>query len=80
MEFKATPYLKQLVAGFPPRRSGFAAWSGQVGFVVSPANLYSTKLYPHNHPGQEQYARNSRHAEWTNFGLHLTLRELKRIN
>jgi hypothetical protein len=43
----ATPYLKQLVASFPP-------WprSGQLGFVVekvalrqvSPANLYSSKF------------------------------------
>jgi hypothetical protein len=26
--------LKRLVAGFPPRRSGFEPWSGHVGFVV----------------------------------------------
>jgi hypothetical protein len=36
--FEAVPWLKRLVAGFPPRRPGFA--SGQhVGFVVDKAAL-----------------------------------------
>jgi hypothetical protein len=53
---KAAPYLKRLVAGFPPRRPGFKRGSSHVGFVVdkvvlrqvspiisvSPANLHST--------------------------------------
>jgi hypothetical protein len=30
----AAPYLKRLVAGFPPRRPGFDPGSGQVEFVV----------------------------------------------
>jgi hypothetical protein len=36
--FKAVPQLKQLVAGFPPRRPGFASWQ-YVGFVVDKAVL-----------------------------------------
>jgi hypothetical protein len=31
---KDAPYIKRLVAGFPPRRPGFEPGSGQVGFVV----------------------------------------------
>jgi hypothetical protein len=61
------PYLKQLVAGFPPRRPGFA--SGQhVGFVVDKAALTQVFseyfgfpcqschqfLHNHNHPGLAQ--------------------------
>jgi hypothetical protein len=30
----AAPYLRWLVAGFPPRRPGFDLRSGHVGFVV----------------------------------------------
>jgi hypothetical protein len=49
---EAAPQLKQLVAGFPPRRPGFVPGSGQVGFVVrfspstsvSPAILHSIKF------------------------------------
>jgi hypothetical protein len=40
----AAPYLKRLVAGFPPRRSGFNPGSGQVGFVVdivAPVQVFS---------------------------------------
>jgi hypothetical protein len=33
------PYLKQLVAGFPPRRPEFDPGSGQVGFVVDKVAL-----------------------------------------
>jgi hypothetical protein len=32
--FLAVPYLRELVAGFPPRRPGFEPWSGHVGFLV----------------------------------------------
>jgi hypothetical protein len=32
--FEAMPYLRRLVAGFPPRRPGFEPRSGHVGFVV----------------------------------------------
>jgi hypothetical protein len=60
---KAVPQLKRLVAGFPPRRPGFA--SGQhVGFVVDKAALgqvfseyfgfpcqsFHQFLHNHNHP------------------------------
>jgi hypothetical protein len=31
---RAAPYLKRLVAGFPPRRPGFKPGSTHVGFVV----------------------------------------------
>jgi hypothetical protein len=60
------PYLKRLVAGFPPRRPGFAP--GQyVGFVVDKAALgqvfeyfgfpcqsFHQFLLHHNHPGLAQ--------------------------
>jgi hypothetical protein len=61
------PSLKQLVAGFPPRRSGFEPRSGQVGFVVNKVALgqvfseyfgfpcqflFHQILHPHNQPGQ----------------------------
>jgi hypothetical protein len=63
----AAPYLKQLVAGFPPRRPGLAPGSGQVGFVVDKVpqgkifseyfgfpcqSSFHQILHPHNHPGQ----------------------------
>jgi hypothetical protein len=72
----AAPWIKRLVAGFPPRRPGFDPGSGQVGFVVDKAALgqvfseyfgfpcqssfHRIILHPHNHPGQ---------VEWTQFGL-----------
>jgi hypothetical protein len=62
----AVPKLKRLVAGFPPRLTGFA--SGQhVGFVVDKAALglfseyfgfpcqsFHQFLHHHNHPGLAQ--------------------------
>jgi hypothetical protein len=67
---KAAPYLKRLVAGFPPRRPGFDPWSAEVGFVVDKVALGQVFseyfgfpcqssfdriiLHPHNHPGQVQ--------------------------
>jgi hypothetical protein len=36
---KTAPYLRQLVAGFPPRRTGFEPRSDHVGFVVNEAAL-----------------------------------------
>jgi hypothetical protein len=39
INLKAAPYLKRLVAGFPPRRPGFDPRSGRVGFVVDKAAL-----------------------------------------
>jgi hypothetical protein len=36
---KAAPYLKRLVAGFPPRRPGFKPGSSHVGFVVDKVAL-----------------------------------------
>jgi hypothetical protein len=63
-------YLKMLVAGFPPRRPGFAPVSGQVAFVVDKVALgqvfseyfgfpcqnhsFHQLLHPHNHPRQVQ--------------------------
>jgi hypothetical protein len=62
----AAPYLKRLVAGFPPRRPGFDPGSGQVGFVVDKVTLgqvsseyfrfpcqssFNQILHYHNHPG-----------------------------
>jgi hypothetical protein len=35
----AAPYLKRLVAGFPPQRLGFEPGSGHVGFVVDKVAL-----------------------------------------
>jgi hypothetical protein len=32
---KTIPYVRQLVADFPPRRPGFEPGSGHVGFVVN---------------------------------------------
>jgi hypothetical protein len=61
------PELKRLVAGFPPRRPGFAPRSGQVRFVVDEVALgqvfseyfgfhrqssFLQILHPHNHPGR----------------------------
>jgi hypothetical protein len=37
--YKAAPLLKRLVAGFPPRRSGFKPGSSHVGFVVDKVTL-----------------------------------------
>jgi hypothetical protein len=61
-------------------------WVWQVGFVVDkmasgqvfceyfdfPCQNISFRqlLLPHNHPGRVQYARSSRSAEWTQYGLH----------
>jgi hypothetical protein len=71
---------KRLVAGFPPRRPGFAAGSGQVGFVVnklawgrsspstsvSPANLHSTKFsIMIITRGRYNRPFSGRRAEWT---------------
>jgi hypothetical protein len=36
----AAPYLKWLVTGFPPRRSGFEPGSSHVGFVVDKVALW----------------------------------------
>jgi hypothetical protein len=64
---EAAPQLKRLVAGFPPRWSGFVPESGQVGFVVHKVALgqvfseyfafscqssFHQILHPHNYPGQ----------------------------
>jgi hypothetical protein len=35
MHTKAVPYLRRLVAGFPPRRTGLEPMSVYVGFVVN---------------------------------------------
>jgi hypothetical protein len=65
---KAAPYLKRLVAGFPPRRPGFKPGSGQVGFVVDkvalgqvfseyfgfPCQFSFHQILHHNHAGQVQ--------------------------
>jgi hypothetical protein len=68
---RAMPWLKRLVAGFPPQRPGCEPGSGQVGFVVDKVALgqvfpeyfgfpcqssFHQILYHHNHPGQVQYA------------------------
>jgi hypothetical protein len=37
--YKTVPYLRRLVAGFPPRRPGFDPRSGLVGFVVDKVAL-----------------------------------------
>jgi hypothetical protein len=37
--YKAVPYLRRLVSGFPPRRPGFEPRSGHVGFVVDKVEL-----------------------------------------
>jgi hypothetical protein len=37
--FKTVPYLRRLVAGFPPQRPEFDPWSSHVGFVVSKVSL-----------------------------------------
>jgi hypothetical protein len=67
--------------------------SGQVGFVVDKVALgqvvsecfgfhcqssFHQILHPHNHPGQVQYARSGRRAEWTQFGLHSPLQIKKK--
>jgi hypothetical protein len=64
---ETVPQLKQLVAGFPSRRSGFS--SGQhVGFLVDkvalgqffseyfgfPCQSFHQFLHHHNHPGLTQ--------------------------
>jgi hypothetical protein len=64
---KAAPYLKRLVAGLPPRRTGFEPGSGQVGFVVDKVALgqvfseyfgfpcqssFHQILHHYNHPGR----------------------------
>jgi hypothetical protein len=36
---RAAPWLRRLVAGFPPRRPGFEPRSGHVGFVVDKVTL-----------------------------------------
>jgi hypothetical protein len=68
-KYKAAPWLKRLVAGFPPRRPGLEPGSGQVGFVVDKVALrqvfseyfgfpcqssFHQILHHHNHPGQVQ--------------------------
>jgi hypothetical protein len=64
----AAPELRRLVADFPPRRPGFNAGSGKVGFVVDkvapgqvfseyfgfPCHSFHQILHLHNHPGQVQ--------------------------
>jgi hypothetical protein len=60
---EAAPWLKQLVAGFPPRRPGFEPGSSHVGFVVDKVALgqvfseyfgfpcqSSFHRFLHNHP------------------------------
>jgi hypothetical protein len=60
---KAAPWLKRLVAGFPPKQPGFDPGSGQLGFVVDKVALgkvfYEYFGFPcqssfhqliHNHP------------------------------
>jgi hypothetical protein len=64
---KDAPWLKRLVAGFPPQRAGFEPGFGQVGFVVDKVALgrvfsdyfgvpcqssFHQILHPHNHSGQ----------------------------
>jgi hypothetical protein len=66
---KASPQLKRLVSGFPPRRPRFKPGSGQVGFEVDKVALgqvfseyfgfpcqfsFHQILHRHNHPGQVQ--------------------------
>jgi hypothetical protein len=65
----AAPQLKQLAAGFSPRRPGFKPGYGQVGFVVDKVALgqvfseyfgfpcqssFHQIFHHHNHPGQVQ--------------------------
>jgi hypothetical protein len=38
-ELLAVPWLRRIVAGFPPRRPGFDSVSGHVGFVVDKVAL-----------------------------------------
>jgi hypothetical protein len=45
---KAVPQLKQLVAGFQPRRTEFEPGLGHVGFVVGRFSP-STSVFPANH-------------------------------
>jgi hypothetical protein len=50
-EKMAAPWLRRLVAGFPPRRPGFEPSSGHVGFVVDKAALgqgFSEHVSPAN--------------------------------
>jgi hypothetical protein len=51
----AAPYLKRLVAGFPPWRSGFHPGSGQVGFMVDKVALGQVFSEYFNFPCQSSF-------------------------
>jgi hypothetical protein len=89
----ATPELKRLVAGFPPRRPssspGLAMWDlwrtkwrwGRFSqsTSVSPASLHSTKFSIITITrGRYNRIFSGWRAEWTQYGLHLPLCELKK--
>jgi hypothetical protein len=78
VRIRAAPQPKRLVAGFPPRRPGFAPGSAQVWFVVDKVALgqvfseyfgfpcqssFHQILHHHKHPAQVPFS--GRRAEWT---------------
>jgi hypothetical protein len=77
--YMTVPWLRRLVAVFPPQRHGFEPWSGHVGLLmwqwsrffpstlVSPANLHSINCSTINfihHLGLVQ-ASSGRSTRWT---------------